>query len=227
MWFIWIATFVYWLMYLFTESNTPTVFDQLKFRRNWWTQWSLYSVSQVAHEEFFPRLSRLTVILLQWSIQGTIMASIISTQYALGAGIIAWSAVAAWIITLLLPFAVGHFVHRNIYLKYLIKYDLQQRLTKGSKMNQKRTEKCQEEIDYCDERIFTYFHLFYCGALITFFVCWPLTISRLQALPRTAYVYQWYWYWLSDLGSLRCGWPSPWSSWCLNLCWLQSSIASD
>ena len=45
----------------------------------------------------------------------------------------------------------------------------------------------------CDEKLFGYFHWYYCVSFMIFWICWPITINRLSTLPRTAYEYQWYW----------------------------------
>lgn len=78
MWFIMSLSLAYWVYYLFTDANTKKIYNREHFTENKWTCWSLYSIFHLAQEEFFTLLSRLTVIMIQLSIQGIIIAAIIS-----------------------------------------------------------------------------------------------------------------------------------------------------
>ena len=49
MWFLWITTFIYWLIYLFTETKTKTIYDRENYTDNIYTAWSLYSIANLAH----------------------------------------------------------------------------------------------------------------------------------------------------------------------------------
>ena len=44
-----------------------------------------------------------------------------------------------------------------------------------------------------EENLYGYYHWFYSIVFVIFFICWPITINRLQQLPRQYYYYQWYW----------------------------------
>ena len=137
----------------------------------------------------------MTVILIQWSIQGVFIASIIAGQYTSGPAIIIWSAVIALIITIPFPFIWGNVFMHKIYQKNLIKFHtLKKIVDEKTKDNDKvRIVEYEHSINTCDEKIFGYYHWYYCLAFIIFWICWPITISRLMTLPRTAYDYQRYW----------------------------------
>ncbi len=59
--------------------------------------------------------------MIQWTIQGVFIASIIAAQYTTGTSIIIWSAAVAWGATLILPFLWGSLFHSSIYEKHLAK----------------------------------------------------------------------------------------------------------
>ena len=128
LWFIEVGILIYWLIYLFSDSTNRTIYNKEMHRDNAWTTWSLYSVTHLAHEEFFTRLLRLTVIMIQWTIQGVFIASIIAAQYTTGAAIIIWSAVIAWAATLIFPFLWGSVFHSKIYEKHLKKLELKKKI---------------------------------------------------------------------------------------------------
>lgn len=83
---------------------------------------ALYSLAHLAHEECYTRLSRTTVILINWTIQAVIIASIYGNQF-LGAPMIIWTAAIAFVATMPVPFLLGYLIHNKIYEKNLIKYE--------------------------------------------------------------------------------------------------------
>ena len=128
LWFIFIGIFIYWLLYLFSDSTTKDVFNRDKYTDNIWTAWSWYSILNLAHEEFFTKLSRLTVVLIQWSIQGVFIAAIIAGQFNTGPAVLIWSAIIALIITIPFPFIWGKVFMHKIYQKLLVKYHTQKKI---------------------------------------------------------------------------------------------------
>ena len=50
LWFIWFIILFYWLIYLCTDSTTKSIYNKEKFNDNTITCWSLYSITQLAHE---------------------------------------------------------------------------------------------------------------------------------------------------------------------------------
>jgi hypothetical protein len=123
LWFIWFGIFFFWLFYLLSESTTMEVYDK-HYEDNRMTCWNLYSLYHLAHEQFFTRLSRETVLLVQWSIQAVFIASIIGNNYGTGPSIIIWSAVIAYVATIPFPFIIGALVFQKIYKKLLHKYEM-------------------------------------------------------------------------------------------------------
>lgn len=151
------------------------------------------------------------MVLLQWSIQGTFIAAMMSQQYTSGPAIILWSAVVAWAATIVFPFIWGNVFLKKVYRKYLLKFHTMKKIMDAT--DKSKNKEYEERMDMCDEKIFGYFHWFYCTGVMVFWVCWPVTISLLGSLPRTAYVYNWYWYCFSYSGLLRCCWCSCWRTW--------------
>jgi hypothetical protein len=199
-WFAWIAVFIFWLIYLFSDSITESVFNREKFTDNIWTAWSLYSIATLAHEEFFTKLSRMTVILIQWSIQAFIIAILIGSLYGTGPAIIVWAAIVAWVLTLPFPFIWGNLFLYRVTQKHILKYQAQKKMIGTT--NKDKLKDYSDRIDVFNEKTFGYYHWYYCLAFIIFWICWPFAISRLQSLPRTAFDYNWFWY-----SSLYSGWP--------------------
>lgn len=113
MWFIWFWVFFFWLFYLCTDSTNNQVYDD-QYEDNKWTCTAWYSLFTLAHEECFTRLSRLSVTLVNFSVQGVILASIFGNQY-LGTTEIIWSALVAFAVTIPVPFLIGYLIHRKIY----------------------------------------------------------------------------------------------------------------
>ena len=64
----------------------------------------------------------MTVILLQWTIQGVFIAAIISGAYTTGPAVMIWSAIIAEIITAVFPFIWGNVFLHKIYKRTLLKY---------------------------------------------------------------------------------------------------------
>ena len=190
-WFVWFLALLYWLFHLFSESTDPAVFNREKYADNKITCWSLYSITQLAHEEFFTRISRLTVLLLQWTIQGVFIAAIISRAYSTGIAVLFWSALIAVLVTVPFPFLWGHIFLHKIYKRSLLKYVTKKKMSESTDKIKK--EEYEARIDTCDEKLFGYYHWFYAVAFMVFWTCWPICISLMQTLPRTAYEYNWYW----------------------------------
>jgi hypothetical protein len=160
------------------------------YEDNRWTNSSLYSLANLAHEECFTRLSRATVMLISWSIQGVFIASIYGNQF-LGSPMIIWTAVIAFVASLPVPFLLGMLIHRKIYEKNLIKYE-NMKAMKGT-FDKSKVEPYEQAIDNCEEKLYGYYHWFYSIAVIILFICWPIAINQMQKLPRTLYHYHWYW----------------------------------
>lgn len=89
------------------------------------TIWPFYSFYHLAHEEYFTRLSRLTVLLLNWTIQAVFLASIYGNQPGNGPEMIIWTAAIAFVATIPFPFIIGSVFLKKIYEKNLIKFDKQ------------------------------------------------------------------------------------------------------
>lgn len=64
----------------------------------------------------------MTVVLNQLTIQGLFIAAIIYSQYSKGPAIVIWSAVIAWVATIVFPFIWGHAFHKKIYSRYRLKF---------------------------------------------------------------------------------------------------------
>ena len=64
----------------------------------------------------------MTVILLQWTIQGVFIASIMAGAYSTGPAVMFWSALIALIITAVFPFIWGNVFLHKIYKRSLLKY---------------------------------------------------------------------------------------------------------
>ena len=191
LWFIWWFIILYWLAYLLSDATNRAIFNKERHRDNKWTCWSVYSITHLAHEEFFTRLSRLTVILAQTSIQAVFVASIMAAQYVTGPAVIIWAAAISWVATIIFPFLWGNIFHRRIYEKHLMKYE--HRRTIMAAIDKSAVKNLEDEIDVFEEKLYGYNHWYNSIVFIIFFVCWPIAISRLQSLPRTAHVYNWYW----------------------------------
>lgn len=88
---------------------------------------AIYSIYHLAHEEFFTRLTRLTIIIFQWTLQGVFLASIYGNQQ-LGAPMIIWAAAIAFVATIPFPFIIGSVFFTRIHEKNLIKYENQKGL---------------------------------------------------------------------------------------------------
>lgn len=121
MWFIWFWTFFYWLYFLISDSINVKVYDR-HFENNKWTNCSFYSLYHLAHEEYFTRLSRTTILFINWTIQGVFIASIYGNNM-LGAPMIIWTAVIAFVATIPVPFIFGYAFLKKTYDKCLLKYD--------------------------------------------------------------------------------------------------------
>jgi hypothetical protein len=201
LWFAWFWIFFFWLFYLCADSTNVKVFDN-HYENNRWTSMTFYSLANLAHEEYYTRLSRVTVVLINWTIQGVIIASIYGNQF-LDAPMIIWTAAIAFVATLPVPFLIGYLIHKKIYEKNLIKYE-NMKAMKGV-IDKDKLEPHEQAIDTCEEKLYGYYHWLYSTALVLLFVCFPIAINQMQKLPRMLYHYHWYWYF-----SLYSGWP-PWA----------------
>lgn len=196
LWFIWFGVFIFWLVYLCADSTNSNVYDN-EYEDNRWTCTAIYSIAYLAHEECFTRLSRLTMVLVNWTVQGVFIASIYGNQF-LDAPMIIWTAVIAFVATIPIPFFTGYLIHRKIYEKNLMKYD-HMKAMKGM-FDKSKIEPHEQAIDTIEEKLYGYYHWFYSIALCLIFICWPIAINQMQKLPRTLYHYHWYWYLLSHSG---------------------------
>jgi hypothetical protein len=146
LWFAWIWIFIYWLFYLLSNATNVKVYDK-RFEENTWTCMALYSLYHLAHEECFTRLSRSSVLLINWSIQGVIIASIIGNQY-LGAPMIIWTAAVAFVATIPIPFFLGGIFFKKIYEKNLLKYESLKNM-KGT-FDKSKIEPFEAVVDTCE-----------------------------------------------------------------------------
>lgn len=73
LWAVWWSVLIYWVAYLFGEATSVQVYDQ-KFEANRWTNWGMYSLFYLAHEQFFTRLMRLTPMYTVFSWQACVAA---------------------------------------------------------------------------------------------------------------------------------------------------------
>jgi hypothetical protein len=121
LWFAWFWIFFFWLFYLLSDSTNVKVYDP-HYEENKWTCMTLYSLYNLAHEDFYTRLSRSTNIFINWSLQGVIIASIYGSQF-MGAPMIIWTALIAFVVTIPIPFILGAIIHKKIYEKFMIKYE--------------------------------------------------------------------------------------------------------
>ena len=124
LWFIWFMTFFYWIAYLVPPGSNISIYDR-KFENDKWTCYPFYSYYNLAHEEFFTRLSRLTVMLLNWTIQGVFLASIYGNIPGSGRPMVIWTALIAFVCTIPFPFLVGSLFMKKIYNRSLMKMDKQ------------------------------------------------------------------------------------------------------
>ena len=145
LWFAWILIFVYWLLYLFADATTKSVFDSANYTENIFTAWPFYSVFRLAHEEFFTKLSRLTVMLLQWTLQGVFIAAMIATQYSTGVSVIFWSAILTYLVTAIVPFAWGNIFFKKIYRKHLMKFHTQKKILEST--DKEKNKEYEENIN--------------------------------------------------------------------------------
>lgn len=91
----------------------------------------------------------MTVVLTQLTIQGLFIAAIIYSQYTTGPAIIIWSAVIAWVATIIFPFIWGHVFHKKIYHRYKLKYEVKKRIMEAKEKNKTKEEikPLEEEVD--------------------------------------------------------------------------------
>ena len=129
--------------------------------------------------------------MLQWTIHGVFIASIIAGAYQTGPAVLIWSAIISTIVTIPFPFLWGHVFLHKIYKRSLLKYVTKKKMSECT--DKTKHEEYEARIDTCDEKVYGYNHWFYAVAFMVFWTCWPIAISRLQTLPRTAYEYNWYW----------------------------------
>jgi len=76
------------------------------------------------------------------------IASIIQTQYTTGPAIIIWSAVIAWIATIIFPFVWGNLFHVKIYEKFVEKYENKKKIKNTP--DKEKVKPFEEEIDICE-----------------------------------------------------------------------------
>ena len=184
-------TFFYWLTYLIPPGTSKTSLYERRFDDNKWTCYPFYSYVQLAHEEFFTRLSRMTVILLNWTIQGVFLASIYGNIPNNGPAMMIWTALIAFACTIPFPFIVGSVFLKKIYSRSLQKMDKQAQM-KGE-LDRKKLEPIEAEIEVLDEKLYGYWHWYYAIFFMIYFICWPIAINQMQRLTRTEYFHQWYW----------------------------------
>ena len=183
-------TFFYWLAYLIPPGSNISIFDR-KFENNQWTCYPFYSYFNLAHEEFFTRLSRLTVLLFNWTIQGVFLASIYGNIPGSGPAMIIWTALIAFATTIPFPFLLGTFFLKKIYNRNLLKMDKQTQM-KGE-LDRKKLEPLEGEIEVLEEKLYGYWHWYYAVFFMVYFICWPIAINQMQQLKRTEYFHHWYW----------------------------------
>lgn len=115
LWTAWFGILFFWLYYLLTDTQTIECYD-VAFRENKWTCWGFYSLHYLGHDEYFTKLSRISLMLFNFSWQGLILAGIYSTLGpgsvgTLGAsadnGIIIWSAAIALAVSIPIPYLLG------------------------------------------------------------------------------------------------------------------------
>lgn len=137
----------------------------------------------------------MTVVLTQLSLQGLFIAAIIYSQYTTGPAIVIWSAVIAWLATIIFPFIWGSLFHKKIYQRCRHKYDTMKMIMEAKEKNKDKEEikHLEDAIDTFEEKIYGYYHWFYCITFTLFVLCWPITVHLMQNLPRTEHAYNWYW----------------------------------
>ena len=109
----------------------------------------------------------------------------------LGAPMIIWTAVIAFVATLPFPFIFGHAFLKKMYEKCLMKYENM----KGMKgvFDKSKLEPLEQAIDTCEEKLYGYYHWYYSLTFVVYFVCWPIAVNQMQQLSRVQYFYHWYW----------------------------------
>lgn len=124
MWTAWFAVLFFWLYYLIAPSNTMECFDK-NFENNKKTCWPFYSVHFIGHEEFFTRLSRISLMLINFSIQGVIIAAMYSTIGPVNDQVmILWAGVIAAACTHFVPYFFGCVFLSRIYDATLEKFKI-------------------------------------------------------------------------------------------------------
>ncbi len=146
MWFIWFFILFFWLYYLISDSTNLKIYDK-HFENNKWTCISWYSLFHLAHEEYFTRLSRSTVLLINWTLQGVFIACIYGNQL-LGSPMIIWTAVIAFVATILFPFIWGELIFKKIYNSNETKFE-NMKLMKGT-IDKEKIEPFETKVDECE-----------------------------------------------------------------------------
>lgn len=122
LWYFLTSSLLVWLFVLIGDDVTPTIFES-KFKNNKWTCWSLYSLYYLAHDEFFTRMSRAALMLLQIFWQGLIITMIYCFGYLnTENSLILWAALLGWVLAIPAPFLMARIFLQPIYQLKIQKY---------------------------------------------------------------------------------------------------------
>ena len=130
------------MYYLLAESNTNEVYD-LHFQNNKMTCWGFYSLHYLGHEDCFTRLSRESLMFLNFMFTGMVLAALYSTLGPNSApyadySIVIWSAAIAYGASVPIPYIMGGLFLRKIYRNTLDKYKITKK-AKDTTENKKET----------------------------------------------------------------------------------------
>lgn len=122
LWYFLCASLLVWLFVLIGDDVTPAIFE-FKFKNNKWTCWSLYSLYFLGHDEFFTRMSRASLMLLQIFWQGLVITLVYCFGFEnIEISLIIWAALLGWVLALPVPFLMGKIFLQPIYQQKIQKY---------------------------------------------------------------------------------------------------------
>ena len=194
MWAIWFSSLFFWIANLWGEPNTFLTLSDRKFQQNKWTSWEMYSLWNLAHEEYFTRMMRLTSILTCFWISGLVVSVLYGELGATATGpiTILWMGIIGLVAGFLFSFPLGFFI-QGFYRWTLRKYNIRKQIKSLQDKEGIEAQGFEQEIDECEDKLYSYYYWYYVVAIFVMVVCWGISVNEMQKLPRENYYQMFYW----------------------------------
>ena len=154
----------------------------------------MYSLFYLAHEEYFTRMLRTVSVYVCFTISCLVNACLYGELGVQNPDpiTILWVGVIGGVAGFIISFPLGFFI-QGYYSWYFEKCKIQKKIKDLQDKESREAQVFDQDVEQCDDKIYTYYYWYYVFCVIILFVCWAISVHEMQKLPRENYYQMWYW----------------------------------